>query len=617
MESTQEPDAAGGPRRPAALKFAVYGGAVVLLLAAALFARGFSRDVGDGRVAGRFSLFPLLGSHAPEELTLTWNGLALHFAHSMSPALEGVEPAAGSTDLVFEGGIRLRLTPGADTGGSITLAPVSTAGAASAPPLVVPYSVAGILQDPPAGAALSWKRAGRTFLLSLPPGSRTDPAGETVTLPLSAAAGTAVLHVEGVSAAARPATRGETAPANRLPAETAMPSEEKLQAALDGWMDAAYKGWSESRYSVSESQWKLADGSWGVSEDLGVGLLAESIARGTWQKMFPLWSNARALHPKESPSLALDAATSAYVGGVRDFENALLAASAARVDQVRASLERSDASLLRTPGLVPLLANHGTADLMTKAGAFLAARTIAGMDVQSAAGLAEALLDYSALVRRDDALIGLLKEAVNRRILPAVRTTDAGVFLETGAGRSDVQTGIFGGALLIRAGVFLDSSLVKAVGRGLLASCLSLADEKGFLPSGLVLAGGRLTSREGTLAPETIYAALPLGRYLPRETSLAAQLGPGAWLWTSARLLSATGSAAGSSFTFSFPSGVSFHLVIQGIAPFALLKLHGIPWHADATYFKYSDGWTYDVKARALFMKVTGRSDKETIDVAN
>ena len=616
MQSTP-PDVARGPRRSAVLKTAVYGGAGILLLMAALFARGFSRDVGDGRVAGRFSLFPLLGSRAPEELTLTWNGLALHFAHSTTPSLKAVESAAGSTDLVFDGDLRLRLTPGTDTGGSITLAPVGSGGAASSLPLVVPYSVTGITQDPPSGAALSWKRAGRTFLLTLPKGARTDAAAGTVTLPLSAGAWTAVMSVEGVSAAAQAINQKETAQPNRLPDEASMPTEGLLQSALAGYADAAYKGWSESRYSASASRWQLADGTSGISEDLGIGLLAESISRGTWQKMFSLWSSALSLHQKESPSLALASSTSAYVGGVVDFANALLADSAARVVQVRGALERSDNSLLRIRGIVPLLADHGSPELMVRVGAFLAGMTTAGLDVQTAAGLVEALLDYTELVRREDSLVMLLKEAVDRRILPAVRVTDAGVFLDTGAGRSDVQSGIFCGALLVRAGTFLDSSLAQAVGRGLLASCLSLADEKGFLPSGLVLAGRRITSREGTIAPETVYPLLPLGRFLPRETSLAVQLGPGAWLWTSARVASVAGSAAGSSFTFSLPAGIPFHVIIQGIGPFSLLKLHGIPWHSDPIYFKYSDGWTYDAKARTLFMKVTGRSDRETIDISN
>ena len=229
------------------------------------------------------------------------------------------------------------------------------------------------------------------------------------------------------------------------------------------------------------------------------------------------------------------------------------------------------------------------------------------MDVPTATGLAEALLDYTTQVRRNDSLAGILKDTVNRKLLPAVRTTDAGVFLETAAGRSDVETGILCGTLLLRAGALNDSTLAESVGRGLLASSLSLADEKGYLPAGLVLAGRRVASREGTLAPETIYPLLPLPRYVPRETSLASQLGPGAWLWTAAHVVSATGSAGEASFTFGFPSGVPFHVIIQGIAPFELLKLHKIPWHSDPTYFKYSDGWTYDARSRTLFMKITGQ----------
>jgi hypothetical protein len=286
------------------------------------------------------SFSPVFGSDAPEELTLTWNGLALHFVRTMTPALRRIESAEGSTDLVFDGDVRLRLTPGTDAGGSITLSPVNPAGAAASAPLVVPYTVTGIMENPPPGAALSWRRAGRTFLLTLPQSARADTSGQTVTLPLSATAGAAVLSVEGLRATAMTATRRLSVPSNRLPAEASMPSEDRLQAALAAYADAAYRGWSASRYSAAESRWQLADRTAGVSEDIGVGLLAESIARGTWQKMFALWLNALALHQKESPSLAPPFTTSAYLGGVRDFANALKAGDAVQVDQVRASLER-------------------------------------------------------------------------------------------------------------------------------------------------------------------------------------------------------------------------------------------------------------------------------------
>src|SRR5271157_2100541 len=376
----------------------VYGGVVLLLLLLALFARGFSRDIGDGRVAGRFALFPLFQSRAPEELTLTWNGLALHFSRTTTPGLKGFEPAPDSAaDIVFDGDARLRISPGTDTGGSITL---STPGAgASSAALVVPFGVAGVLQDPPAGAALAWKRAGRTFLLTLPPDARTDVAAGTLTLPLSGPAWSGALRVEGVTEATRMASADQSSRPARLPDEASLPSEDRMQASLAAFVDAAYQGWSVSRYMAADARWRLADGTPGFSEDIGIGLLAESVARGTWQQIFPLWSNALAAQQQRAPQPDLSFSTSAYVGGERDFAAAERTRSAQQFQQAETLLERSDNQLLLTPGVVTLIADHASPDLLQKTGAFLTGQTPSRLDLPTAAGLVEALVDYSHVVQ--------------------------------------------------------------------------------------------------------------------------------------------------------------------------------------------------------------------------
>jgi hypothetical protein len=534
----------------------------------------------------------------------------------MTPGLKGYEPGPASTDIVFDGDVRLRLSPGADTGGSILFSPVVSSGGTASPPLVVPFTVAGVLRDPPSGAALAWKRAGRDYLLTLPQGARTDVAAGTLSLPLAGAAWSGVLRVEGVTAEARTTSRTAPAQSIRLPDEASMPSEDRLQSTLAAYADAAYQGWSVSRLLAADAQWQLADGSAGFSEDIGTGLLAESVTRGTWKQMFPMWADAQAQQQRRAPQAALSFTTSAYIGGIRDFAKAHQERTTLQVEQARALLSASDAQFLLTRGVVTLFANHASPDLLQKTGGFLASRTPSSLDIPAVAGLVEGLLDYSRVVRQDESLVRLLKEAINRRILPAVRTTNVGVFLDTGSGKSDLWAGIFCGALLLRAGTVVDSSLATAVGRGLITSGLSLANEKGILPATLVLAGGRISSREGFLGPESIYQMLPLARFVPRETSLAAQLGPGSWVWTSARLASAAGSPSGTALVFSYPPGVPYHVMIQGIRPFAQLKLHGIPWHADPTYFKYSAGWAYDAGSRTLFMKVTGKADLEEIDIA-
>jgi hypothetical protein len=395
-----------------------------------------------------------------------------------------------------------------------------------------------------------------------------------------------------------------------------MPSEDALQAALAQYADAAYLGWSRSRYRVEAGLWQLADGSEIFSEDIGIGLLAESITRGTWPQVLPVWSRAVAQAQSSASQAALSLATSPYIGGMKDFAKVQREKNARLLAKARALLEKSDNQLLLMRGVVELFAVHGDPDMVEKMGAFLAGRAPASLDVASAAGLVEALMDFSQFVRQDDAGTRLLKEAVLRRILPAVRTTNAGVFLETDPRRSDLSTGIWCGLLLTRAGPLIGSPLAGSIGRGLVTSGISLSDEKGFLPAALILSGGRVSAREGSLAPESIYPILPMARFVPRETSLVRQLGAGSWAWTSANITSVSGSGSGIALAFSYPPGVPYHLMVQGLPSFTQLKLHGIPWRSDPTYFKYSDGWSYDEGTRTLFMKITGRAEREEIDIA-
>jgi hypothetical protein len=312
----------------------------------------------------------------------------------------------------------------------------------------------------------------------------------------------------------------------------------------------------------------------------------------------------------------LSFATSAYVGGVRDFAKAQQARSAQQVEQIGTLLERSDNQLLLTQGVFTLLEDHASPEVQRKTLAFLLGRSPSELDLPAAIGLARALWEYSQIAQPEDQVVRLLRETINRRIMPAVRETEAGVFLDSGSGKSDVKTDVSCGALLLAAGATVSSPYAEAVGRGLITSALSLGNEKGVLPATLGLNGSRVSSRDGFLEPESIYPILPLARFVPRETSLVQQLGPGCWVWTSARLSSATGSAAQASFVFSYPPGVPYHIVLQGIRPFAQLKLHGIPWHTDPSYFKYSDGWAYDEGLHTLFMKVTGRAEHEEVLIA-
>jgi hypothetical protein len=307
--------------------------------------------------------------------------------------------------------------------------------------------------------------------------------------------------------------------------------------------------------------------------------------------------------------------TSAFTGGTRDFARVNTERAAALLAQARSFLASSDNALLRIPGLVPLLLDHGTQDLVTSSLAFLTGRKSSSLDMPAALGLLEALVDVAEKIDLGDAARRALQDVVSRRILPAVRSTGTGLFLDSGDGTADVAAGIRCGALLVRAGAALADTRTAAVGRGLLVAALSLADGSGTLPATLRLASSTIASRIGGVAPESVYALLPTGRLLPRETSLSRQAGPGVSLWTAATLVSADRSGSTLRLVFGYPAGVPYYFVIQGIGAFSGVQIHGIPWHADPSFAKYPNGWAFDSAAGTFHGKLTGRTSSEEIDV--
>ena len=601
-----------------ALRVAVYCGVVLLLVALALFFRPVTASVGDARVTGRYALLPLFQSRDLRDLTLSWNGMALRFSGSTSPALKGFETTANGTDIIFDADMRLRLSPGSDAGGSLAMTRIGSTGGS---PLIVPFTMSGVEETSPAAGTLGWRRAGRSYLLELPAGAQVDEAARTLLLPTGAAAWTARLSTQGtpamaaaISTTVSAAPARVTAAATRLPDEKAMPTDEQLRATLAHFVDAAFAGWSATRLSTADAQWKMPDGSLTFSEDIGVGLLAEALARGSWQQYLPIWSDALARQQKRAPDAQLSFSTSPYVGGVRDYARSVQTQSAALVDKAGALLSKADDAVLSVPGLVPLLMDHGSAELLKSAGTFLTSHAGARLDTNLSVGLLESLLDYDRLVDAGDAVSRALKDTVEKDILPRVRMADGGEYLDSGDGTSDLETGIRCGGLLIHAGGILSSSLASAVGRGLVSSALALAGNDGMLPATVSIGSGHVGQRKGTLAPESVYAVLPIDRDLPQEIPLP-QLGQGAWIWTAARVRNAQKTDAQITLVLSYPQGVAHNFVLQGAKPFTQVRLHGISWHTDPTYFKYSDGWAYDTTSQTFFVKLTGKSDREEMDI--
>jgi hypothetical protein len=612
------------PRRRYLLIPFLYVTVILGLLALALFGRGFAQSIGEARLSGRYAALPLFGSREVRSLTLSYNGLSLRFSRRL-PLLIGTQEQAGAraevrglravqlysagADVIFENDTRLRIAASPD--GSLSLSLAAREGQTGPPPasLVVPFRVRGTARRVEGAPVLSWERRGASFILTLPAGSRFDEASRTIALSRGSAAGGQEMRLT------RAAGSTQSPYASWLSDEASRVSADDLQKALTRFTDAAYRAWSGARLAAGANAWKMPDGTEVFDERIAAALLAESVLRGTYQRLRPVMAEALAQQMRAGPAPSLTLSSSAYVGSLREYTRRVSAGGQAEVERVRGLLSRSDPSLLETARLVPTLLDHGPFALVPEVVAFAGSRDPKGLGLPGALGLLETLLDYSSLVERTEASLRLCGNLIEARLLPSIRKTDSGIFLGSGTPNAvDVRLSIRCGSLLARAGAEMDMQLMGAIGRGLLVSALAMADETAALPARLTLDAARIASKEGSLLPEELYALLPLpDSPRAREIPLYGSLGPGAWIWTAAQAVSVEGTAKTAAIALSFPVGLQHYAVVQGIAPFTELRLHGIPWRTAVDYAQYSDGWLYDGQTTTLYLKLTGRVGKEEI----
>jgi hypothetical protein len=295
------------------------------------------------------------------------------------------------------------------------------------------------------------------------------------------------------------------------------------------------------------------------------------------------------------------------------------AAEAPGIERIRSLLADRDPALFLLPGLIPFVLDHGpfnlVQDIVTLAGTLRAG----SLEPAAALGVLEAYLDYDRYASAGGAMAGRALEVVRKRLVPSIRKTDNGLFLETTPGKVDTVVSLRCGALLVRAGSALDDAQLDAIGRTLIASAVALGRASGFLPGTLELSGGAAKpAAEGStsVAPESVYPFVAADRHLPREIPLHLDAGPGIWLWTAADLVSAEGSSTGLRLTVAFPAGLPHYLAVDGVRSITKVELHGTAWRPAPDYAQYSDGWAYDAVEQLLFVKLTGRAAAEEIVVA-
>jgi hypothetical protein len=455
---------------------------------------------------------------------------------------------------------------------------------------------------------ISWRRAGRSYYLSLPRGSRFDAASGT--LALSLGPGSRELRFGPALG------EGESLSARWLSDQAALVDPAGFAAARDTFLAEAWQGWTKARRSPDGALWQGADGRYVFNEDVGTALLTEAVERGAYPAERALVATALDRQLRQAPDTVRSAAASAFVGSLREHVRRVRAAEAPGIERVRTLLAGGDPALFLVPGLIPFVLDHGPFNLVQEIITLAGTLRSGSLAPAAALGVLETYLDYDQYAAAGATMAGRAREVVQKRLIPSIEKAGNGLFLETTAGSVDTVSSLRCGSLLVQAGSALGDAQFAAIGRTLVASVVALARANGFLPGTLVLSGGTASPLDGAafdVAPESVYRFVAADRHLPREIPLNLGVGPGAWLWTAADFISMEASPTGLSLTVAFPAGQPHYLAVDGVRSIAQLELHGTAWRPAADYAQYSDGWAYDAAEQLLFVKLTGRAATERI----
>jgi hypothetical protein len=185
-------------------------------------------------------------------------------------------------------------------------------------------------------------------------------------------------------------------------------------------------------------------------------------------------------------------------------------------------------------------------------------------------------------------------------------------------GRADLLYAIRLGISLSEFGDASGNSEWAAIGRSLVLSALSFADDAAVLPSAVTGGPGlNFTAAEDASGIEgaRIYPYLDISPFYPHAIG-ADTVMYGVWLWTSSPAVAAAYKNNILEFGITFPLSSPHYLMILGIRPFSRIQMRGMDYRSDPQFERYnSPGWMYLPKEQILLIKMVHRTELETVKI--
>ena len=368
-----------------------------------------------------------------------------------------------------------------------------------------------------------------------------------------------------------------------------------FEAEVESYIADSYNGWRNGRFDSGKGQWKEPDGFYSFNNSLVTALIAEDLKRGRFAdaKKYADVSDNR----KDSISFL----SAPFTGRIVITDEKRQVQDDALKKKIAAASKENDYSVFLENGLIEEMNWISSSALYRTFNSFVAS---IDLDREFPASVLTGMIGIyrDAVKGNTDQFHDVLRlySVIESKLYPYLRRTGEGLFL-IDDGKINMELSLKAGLVLYDIGRMEDNSLMSSIGRTMVVSTLKQSGEDGLIP---VYPAGEESFYGGDL----FYSDLTENEYCPHVDIFG-----DVRIWSASKDISLKRTENSYIFEVSFPRGISHHLVIKGVPPFKVLRMHGIPWNSDRRFQYYTSGWVYNEKTRTLYMKLNQRKSKEQV----
>jgi hypothetical protein len=387
-----------------------------------------------------------------------------------------------------------------------------------------------------------------------------------------------------------------------IPADYVVPQAETAQAFSD-----TVSRWTSRNFALWTQMGTQTD------EDTVIAWCGEALRRGNYRQavsIVPVSFSSSPLRTWESAVYQFDRRI-----GVWERANRTVAAfEREKASVISRLLAEKDSSLFTESHLIEFLAIRENNQLIDNILSFAEEIDPSAITLEISPGILENSLDMGKWRPNTPNLFEQFAENIYQLIAEKMRRVGDHVFVFSDD-QTDLAFNLRLGKAMYEWGEKFGNDIWAELGRSLVLSVISLGDDSGSIPALLTISGtGEFTPSLERISSAKLYRLLNNSEYLPHWTTTGVS---GIWAWTAASSVNIIQNNQQMDILIRFPVGETHYVMLRNVRPFPLLQIYDTNWRRAVDFESYynSSGWYYFEQERTLVLKMSQRSNVETVRI--